>query len=480
MKPNQEIEFSNALEQNIDLIHYFMGKSSDVIVRELLLPCKLRCVLFYLDGMVDKQALQDNVVTPLLERSPENNVSIHSLEERFINVSEVAKVQSIETALDQMISGGVLFLMDKANYGLIIPLPGWEDRGITESQTQTTVRGPQNSFTETLRTNTTQVRRIVKDTRVRISTVKVGKLTKTDIAIMYIKGLADEDLIKQLHERLQSISVDRILEGEYLEELLSKNKQWTLFPTSFNSDRPDSIAAGILEGKIALFVDGTPFVLLVPSFFTDFIQSADDYYQPYIYSSAIRILRYISLFICMLAPSVYIALTTYHQDMLPTQLLLSLAAQREGVPFPAFVEALIMEIAFEILREAGLRMPRTIGQAVSIVGTIVIGQAAVEAGIVSAVMVIVVAITAISSFVLPAYTMSLTTRLIRFGFMGFAAMFGAYGLTIGILILVVHLCSLQSYGFPYMSPIAPYLQGEQSDAILRFPYRNLRKKESRS
>ncbi|WP_255305619.1 spore germination protein [Paenibacillus sp. Mc5Re-14] len=249
------------------------------------------------------------------------------------------------------------------------------------------------------------------------------------------------------------------------------DKQLTIFPLFYNSDRPDSIAAGIMEGKIAIFVDGSPFAILAPAVFADFLQSAEDYYQSFVYSSIIRILRYICLAICMLAPAIYVALTTFHQDMIPTVLLLSLSAQREGVPFPAFVEAMIMEVVFEILREAGLRMPRTVGQAVSIVGSIVIGQAAVEANIVSAVMVIVVAITAISSFVIPSYTFAIPIRILRFAFIGIAAMFGVYGLTVGILMLFVHLNGLHSFGVPYLSPFANYKSSEQRDAILRFPYR---------
>ncbi|MNP15495.1 Spore germination protein A1 [compost metagenome] len=292
-----------------------------------------------------------------------------------------------------------------------------------------------------------------------------------------MEGLVDDKIVKELHQNLKSIHKDQILEGEYIEEIILSTKQFTIFPRFYNTDRPDTIAAGILEGRVAIFIDGTPFVLLVPTLFVDFLQSAEDYYQPYLYSNLIRVLRYLSLCICLFAPAIYIALTTFHQDMIPTQLLLSIAGQREGVPFPAFIEALIMEVAFEILREAGIRMPRTIGQAVSIVGTIVIGQAAVEAGIVSAAMVIVVAITAISSFVIPAYSLAIPIRIIRFIFMLLATTFGSYGITIGWILLLIHLCHLNSFGVPYMSPIAPHRRGAARDAILRYPYRNRGKKQ---
>jgi spore germination protein KA len=463
---------SHQLQHNIDLILSLMGSSSDFIVRELVISGGKRAGLFYLDGMVDMKTLQNNVISSLHDRAANENTTVQQLNESILDAGDVTTVLFLEEAIEQILSGGLLIIMDGMNEGSIVSLPGWEERSISESKSQSTVKGPQDSFTETLRTNTTLVRRRVKDSRVRITTIKVGDKSKTDVSIMYIHGITNENMVRQTVERLTSIKLDGVLDGQYLEECLLEQKTKTIFPMLFNSDRPDTVAAGIMEGKIAIFVDGTPFVLIAPSLFVDFFQSAEDYYQSYTYSNAIRILRYMSLFICMLAPSIYIALTTYHQDMLPTVLLLSLASQREGVPFPAFIEALIMEIIFEILREAGIRMPRAIGQTVSIVGSIVIGQAAVEAGIVSAVMVIVVAITAISSFVIPSYAMSIAIRLLRFVFMGLAAAFGAYGVTIGFIILVVHLNSLHSFGVPYMSPIAPYNAPKQSDAILRFPYRS--------
>ncbi len=463
---------SHQLQHNIDRILSLMGNSSDFIVRELVISGSKRVGLFYLDGMVDMKTLQDNVISSLHDRAANENTTVQQLNESILDAGEVTTVLTLEEAIEQILSGGLLIIMEGMTEGSIVSLPGWEERSLSESKSQSTIKGPQDSFTETLRTNTTLVRRRVKDSRVRITTIKVGDKSKTDVSIMYIHGITNEQMVQQTVERLTSIKLDRVLDGQYLEECLLEQQTKTIFPMLFNSDRPDTVAAGIMEGKIAIFVDGTPFVLIAPSLLVDFFQSADDYYQSYTYSSAIRILRYMSLFICMLAPSIYIALTTYHQDMLPTMLLLSLAAQREGVPFPAFIEALIMEIIFEILREAGIRMPRAIGQTVSIVGSIVIGQAAVEAGIVSAVMVIVVAITAISSFVIPSYAMSIAIRLLRFVFMGLAAAFGTYGVTIGFIILVVHLNSLHSFGVPYMSPIAPFNTSKQNDAILRFPYRS--------
>ncbi|WP_040949056.1 spore germination protein [Gorillibacterium massiliense] len=461
------------LPEDISELKTRMGESPDFIVRELVLVSQQHMAIFYVDGMVDKPALQDSILHPLLHRIAEDNVTLTLLQESILDTGEINLVDSYPNALDQIVAGDVLLLLEGSASGLLVAIPGWKDRSIEESKTQSLVRGPQDAFTETLRTNTTMIRRRIRDTRLRLTNFKIGKITKTSVTVMYLEGCADATLIANLTTQLNQIKVDRIIEGQYLEEILLLDmKPLTIFPRIYNTDRPDVIASGIMEGKIAILTDGTPFVLMLPALFTDFIQSAEDYYQTAVYGSLLRLLRYMSLFIGLLAPSIYIALTTFHQDMLPTQLLLSLAAQREGIPFPAFIEAMLMEITFEILREAGIRMPRAVGSAVSIVGTIVIGQAAVDASIVSPAMVIIVSITAIASFIIPAYTMSVPVRLLRFFFMGMAAILGVYGLTIGFIILTVHLCSLQSFGIPYMKPVAPFRKNANRDAIFRFPYRN--------
>lgn len=465
-------EFRSALKDNVNTISKILGSSSDLIVRELSISDHSKVALLYLDGMIDLKTAQDSVIGPLLNQSQKEEITLDYLANRVIETGEVSTANSFSEAIEQIVFGSLILLMEGEQGALIISIAEWEDRTVMESKAQPAVRGPQNSFTEKLRTNTTLVRRKVKDTRVRLDSLFVGNFTKTEIALMYMDGVVDNKIVKELHQNLKSINKDQILEGEYIEEIILSNKQFTIFPRFYNTDRPDTVAAGILEGRIAIFIEGTPFALLAPSLFVDFLQSAEDYYQSYLYSSLIRVLRYFSLCICLFAPAIYIALTTFHQDMIPTHLLISIAGQREGTPFPAFIEALIMEVTFEILREAGIRMPRTIGQAVSIVGTIVIGQAAVEAGIVSAAMVIVVAITAISSFVIPAYNLAIPIRIVRFIFMLLATTFGSYGITIGWVLLLIHLCHLNSFGVPYMGPIAPYRKRAARDAILRFPFRS--------
>lgn len=341
-------------------------------------------------------------------------------------------------------------------------------RGLEEPSSQTVVRGPKEGFTETLRINTSLIRRRIKNTNLWIETLSVGEKTQTDVALLYIKGIANDKIIQEVRNRMNKINIDAILESGYIEELI-QDESYTIFPTIHNTERPDAACGSLLEGRIIIMVDGTPFVLIVPALFIEFFQSSEDYYQRADISTLLRLLRFLCLFLALLTPSAYIAVTTFHQEMLPTRLLISLAAQREGVPFPAIVEAIMMEITFEILREAGVRMPRAVGPAISIVGALVLGQAAVEAGVVSATMVIIVSLTAIASFVSPTFNMGIAIRILRFVFMILAATFGLFGIIIGLIIMVAHLASLRSFGVPYLSPMAPFIAGDQKDAILRIP-----------
>jgi spore germination protein KA len=395
------------------------------------------------------------------------------LKERALTVGGVKEVADFDVLFHSLLSGDAILLFEGHTQGFAIGVREWNQRSVTEPATETIIRGPRESFTENIRTNTALIRRKIKDRNLWLETRTIGRVTQTDVSIMYIKGIASDKVIDEVRQRLDRIDIDGILESGYIEEFI-QDETYTPFPTIYNTERPDVVAADLLEGRVAILVDGTPFVLTAPSLFTQFFQAAEDYYQRADVSSLLRMLRFFSFFIALFGSSLYIAITTFHQEMLPTALLISLAAQREGVPFPAIIEALMMETALEILREASVRMPRAVGQAVSILGTLVIGTAAVEAGIISAAMVIVISITAISSFIFPAPNMSIAVRLIRFPMMVLAASFGLYGMIAGFIALVLHLCSLRSFGMPYTSPLAPFNASGQKDTIFRLPHWRLR------
>jgi spore germination protein KA len=475
--PTGKESLRSNLKQNIQKVKEDLGNSSDIIFREVPLSKSgvLVMGLIYTEGLTDQKIINDFVAETVmmdLANQPDNLSSpswmFQRLKDFALTIGGIKDVTDFDTLYNSVLSGEAVILLDGYEQGVAVSVQGWKDRGVNEPTTESTVRGPQEAFSETLRTNTALIRRKIKDPNLWLESRQIGRVTKTDVAIMFIKGIASDGVIEEVRMRLDRIDIDGILESGYIEELI-QDETYTPFPTIKNSERPDVIAAELLEGKVAILVDGTPFVLVVPALFVSFLHAAEDYYQRADISTLVRILRYVGIFITLLAPSLYIAITTFHQEMLPTPLVLGLAAQREGVPIPAFIEALIMEVAFEVLREAGLRMPRAIGPAVSVVGTLVIGQAAVEAGIVSAAMVIVVAITAISSFIFPSYSMSNTFRMLRFPMMGLAASFGLFGIFVGIIAILLHLCSLRSFGVPYMSPFAPMIIVDQKDVIFRFP-----------
>lgn len=471
------------LHKNLQEIKNAVGNSTDVITREIYggKAQNVKLGIIYTDGLADTKAIRDLIESLLLHIKEIEGNSIatllkdilDSLKEHVITIGGIKEINDFETLYTSVLSGDTVILIDGYTKALVVSTRGWEDRGVTEATNETNIRGPREAFTETLRTNTALIRRKIKSSNLWLETKQIGRVTKTDVAIMYIKGIANDNIVEEVHRRINRIDVDSILESGYIEEFI-QDEQYSPFPTIYYTERPDVVSAALLEGRIAILVDGTPEVLLVPVVFFQFLQTSEDYYQRADIGSFLRILRFVAFFIGLLGPSLYIAITTFHQEMLPTQLLLSLIAQREGVPFPAFVEALLMELTFEILREAGVRLPRSVGQAVSIVGALVIGQAAVEAGIVSAAMVIVVAVTAISSFASPAYNLAISIRMLRFIFMCLAASFGLYGILIGLIAMNLHLASLRSFGIPYISPLAPFNLADQKDMILRFPRWSMR------
>lgn len=447
----------HSLSETLDFIKNQMSGSSDLVIRrfELNPESREQTVLLYIDGLADTAIIDGPIMDSLVNHS------------KVLNVSNATQINNFRDLLFQLVSGNTILLME-SDEALALSTANIKGRAIEEPTTQTVIRGPRDGFTENLRTNTALIRKRIRDPRLCCEQRQIGQVTQTEVAVMYIKGIVNTSVLDEVNQRLKEIHMDGVLESGNIEEWI-QDKQFTPFPTLFNSERPDVASAALLEGRVVIVVDGTPFTLIAPVVFSQFFQAAEDYYQRADIAFFLRVLRSVCFLIALLFPAMYIAITTFHQEMLPTQLLASLAAQREGVPFPALVEAIIMEVTFEILREAGVRLPRPVGQAVSIVGALVIGQSAVEAGIVSAAMVIVVAITAIASFANPSFNMAISIRILRFIFMLVAATFGLYGITLGLITLVLHLCSISSFGIPYMTPFAPMNISDQRDTIFRLP-----------
>lgn len=455
-------------QDNLKLIKKELGNSTDVAYRTFeMKACK--GFVIYIDGLANNQVISEFFLETLLKVSDEASENYFQyLEKLSAGLGNKKIIDTWGEFFDSLLSGNTVIFLNGYNQAISVETKGWEKRSIGEPDTQLSIRGPKDSFTETLRTNTALIRRRIKSPNLWIENMKIGRVTQTDVALLYIKGLANDKIVEEARKRLKQIDIDAITDSGMIEQLI-EDQTWTIFPTIYDTERPDVVSSKLLEGRIGIIVDGSPFVITGPMVFVEAFQSPDDYYLRFDIATGLRFLRVLAFFLAIVGPALYIAGTTFHQEMIPTIMVIAIAAQRENVPFPAFVEATIMEIALEILREAGLRLPRAVGQAVSIVGALVIGQAAVQAGIVSPLMVIVVSITAIANFSIPAFSMAISARILRFSMMLLASFLGFYGVMLGVIFLTLHLCALRSFGTPYMTPLAPFKWEDQDDAIFRLP-----------
>jgi len=454
------------------LKHIF--NSSDLRFLTISVPGQSRVLLVYIDGLVDKDPLDQAIMQPLqAEMQPESggqqNVSLGALlEVRLGAVAEVKRVQKLSDLVEGVLKGNAALLVDGENQAVLAGFQGTEQRTIEEPSAELSVRGPRDGFTEDVRTNTSLIRRRIRSEKLKIESLTLGELTKTDIVIAYMDGIAKESVLEEVRRRLRQIEIDGVLESGYIEEFI-EDVPWSPFPQIQNTERPDVVCSSLLEGKVAILVDNTPFVLIAPMTFWSGLQAVEDYYERTIYTTGLRWIRFALMNVSLLLPSLFVALTTYHQQLIPTNLLISIAAAREGVPFPTVIETLLMEFMFEGLREAGIRLPKPIGSAISIVGALVIGQAAVQAGIVSASVVIIVATTGISSFAIPRYNLGTAFRLLRFPMLILAGILGLYGVIAGIFLILIHLLGLRSFGVPYLEPVSPSNFENLKDVWVRAP-----------
>lgn len=442
---------------------------SDVVFRTFYISGTKKALLIYIDGMSNAEEIDDSVLSPLMKATNETDIQVTELIREKVAVSNVKELKTISDCLKEISSGNPVILVDNSKTAFAPGLSKWEKRAIDEPQAEKVVRGPREGFVETLAVNTSMLRRKIRSPKLKMKSLQVGEYTKTTLIISYVDGIADETLIEEVQNRLKRIKIDGILASGMIEEFI-EDDSYSPFPQVLATERPDVVSANLLEGRVAILVDGTPFVIIVPVTLYSLLQANEDYYERFMISTAIRWLRYLFLVISLLLPSLYVAVLTFHQEMVPTSLLISMAASREQVPFPALIEVLMMEITFEALREAGLRLPNQIGSAVSIVGALVIGEAAVSAGIVSAPMVIVVSITGIASFTIPRYAASTSFRMLRFPMILLAGTLGLLGIMMGIILIIVHLSTLRSFGVPYLSPMAPMKPQGMKDVLVRAPW----------
>jgi spore germination protein len=480
-KPEQDQPRDRAFSSLDKNLGYFKDKlkdCDDVVYREFRVGSKQQYgfALIFVDGLIDRNMINEEVLKSLMLdiRRANMNPGVFSRNiftlafNGAVTTGEVEEEEYLDKAIVSLLAGDSLLLIDGYKKVIVIGSKGWPNRGVQEPQTEAVIRGSRDGFSETLRINTALLRRRLRDPELKIKQIRLGVRSKTDVAIAYMDNIVDKKVLDEVEKRLRSINMDGILESGYIEQFI-EDSWYSPFPQVQNTERPDRVAAAILEGRVAIITDNTPFVLLVPVTINMLFQSAEDYYERWFIASFIRIMRYVSAFISLTLPAIYIAITSYHPGLIPTDLALYIAGTRTGVPFPAFIEAVIMEMTLELLREAGIRLPGPIGQTIGIVGGLVIGQAAVQAGLVSPIMVIVVAVTAISSFALSSYSIGISFRFLRFFLIALSAAFGLFGVMLGLLIMLVHLCSLKSFGIPYLAPLVGNAYYEMGDSFIRVP-----------
>ena len=426
----------------------------------------------YIDGLCDNGLIEDTIIKPVTwEWRHEHGGSLWEAMDSFETQSADIKAENdFKNVMFSILKGDTAVFVSDADQAFVVSSKKLPVRGVEESSTEGGMRGPRDSFNESIRTSTALIRRRIKDTRLKLIQNTIGVRSRTEYGIMYIEDIAEKRLVEQVKERMNEYEIDAIFDSGMAEHLMEK-KWYRPFPVFQSTTRPDKAAAALADGRVVIVFDNSPEVLIAPATINTLFQTADDYYNRWPVATFARIIRYIAAFIAVGLPGFYIAVTCYHREVIPDKLLYAIAVARNQLSFPIVLEVLIMELLFELLREAGIRLPSQLGNTIGVVGGLIVGQAAVEAGIVSTIVVIVVALTAIASFAIPNEAFASVFRLLKFLTILAAAFFGLYGFLLVMLLLIYHLAGLNSFGVPYMAPVVTcgYAEDGMEDFVLRKP-----------
>ncbi len=472
------IKIKETLSKSLEYIKkiYSIPINGDIVIREFNVIVKDKSIdafAVFIDGMSDRKVINEAILKPLMllssldiksdEKDIGNYIKVHLLPQTQIKV-----VKSYEEVIKEVNFGGCGVFVDGLDIAFVADVKGWQHRGVERPNTELVIRGPQEGFTEVLRVNTALVRKSIRDENLIVEDITVGRRSKTACSILYIKDIANDSLINEIRRRLKNIKVDYIIDSGELEQYLEDNT-FLSAPQIIDTERPDRVALHLSEGKAAILMNGTPFALIMPANLSELLKSPEDMYMRYPYANFLRIIRVLGILITLLLPGLYIAIINFHHEMIPTDLMLAIEASREKVPFPSFVELLIMEISFELIREAGIRVPGPIGPTLGIIGALILGQAAVAANIVSPILIIIVAVTGIGSFSIPSFSMAFGIRMFRFVFIFLGAMAGFLGIATGIFINGLWLAAAKSFGVPFLVPFGPKVSKKRFDGVLRPP-----------
>lgn len=471
--------------------------NSDVKIREFLINVKskqFKAFILYIDGMVNKESINEAILKPLMLKNKSNqydgpqivseavanNIMVRKIKkfnivdyiyDSLLPQNDIEKVNSFDKIASDVVAGNCILFVDTINFVFDIDAKKFDKRSISEPKNEPVIMGSQEAFVENLRTNTSMIRRNLSNENLIIESLTVGKKYKNQCAVCYLKNVTNSDLVAEVKYRLNNLDIDYINSIGELQQLI-KDDLYTTLPETISTERVDKATSHILQGRVVIIFNGVPYVIILPAIMIDFLSSPEDKNIHHVFANLLKVVRGISFFITMLLPGLYIAITTFHSELIPTGLLFSIIASRSKVPFIVILEIILMELSFEIIREAGVRVPSPLGSTVGIVGALILGQAAVQANIVSPILIIVIAITAITSFSIPDYTFSFHLRINRFIFIFLGCVAGFFGIAIGLFIYLSKLCSLKSFGIPYLTPYAPFVNTSSNRFFLRPIWKN--------
>ncbi len=473
---------SETLSENIDTINTLFSDCADVVKRKITVGDinKVDIFFLYIDNMINKELLEQVTIHQLLASLKDMPAQgqFEYIKESGLRTVDLTEVITMNELIENVLSGDTVILVDGSDKAIKVSVRGMPNRGVPTSENEVAIRGSKESFSEAFYINRVLLRRRIKDTNLKIKQLKIGIRSHTDVAICYLEDVAKPELVADIEKRLKEFVIDGIFDAGMLEQLTERNV-YSPFPEFQTTERPDKAASAIMEGRVAILVDNSPLALLLPTTLNSFFQASDDSYSRWELATFNRILRYFGAFLSIALPGLYIAVINYNAELLTSAMALSFAAARDGVPFSVLFEVVMMEVAFQMLLEAGIRLPGPMGSTLGIVGGLIIGDAAVNANLVSPIVVIVIALTAISAFTVPNEPFASAFRIVRYVIIILSAFLGLYGFILGIMILLIHLGGLKSFGMPYMVPFAASGINEGTDtkdAIIRLPLGNLKRR----
>lgn len=474
-KLEESRKVSANLRENEKYLRSRLENCSDILIRPMRLgdKHKVDCLMVYIEVAVSNMMLDDSALGKMInhfwEISPEDIQEF--VRHNSLGIADVKKLENLDESIDAMLAGNAVFFIDGYDKAMKISSKGYPSTGVMEAESEKVLRGSREGFSDSVKSNSALIRKRLRDTRLKVEEYKIGVRSHTLTQVLYMDDLVHEGLLEEVKERLEEFQIDGILDSGMLEQL-TEDVWYSPFPQYQTTERPDRAVQEILKGKVVILCDNSPEALILPGNFSSFMESSEDWYHRFEMASFLRILRYLAVIMATVLPGLYLAVIRFHTQILPSALILSFAEAREGVPFSSVVELIFLELAFELIREAGVRVPGSLGNAIGIVGGLVIGQAAVEANLVSPIVVMIVALTALGSMTVPNEEFAAAFRLVKYGFLILGGYLGIYGIVLGIYLVIGHLAGLISFGIPYLVPfIKKEQKGSRGEGVLRVPLR---------